>query len=288
MTSSRKSVRWAVTSWGDAVDFNDEVMVYLKRVKHAAPDTGREHWHTFIQFKDSLRMSAVKKLLDDNTIHLLPMKKTDTTYLEDGHSALSEPEEFGEKKQQGQRSDIKAFYADVANGMSLKELSDKHFACWLRYGRSIGEYRLLHMEYKAKYTLEDFHTHPISHWYTHWHLWGPPDTGKTQYALAQFTNPLYVRHQDHLKHYDPSGHDGIVVDELSFAHWPTSTVINMLNKKDPAMIHVRYDVAYLPAGVKIVFCSNEEVIFWNKDTTFEAKESILAKITTIYIHDRLY
>lgn len=48
-----------------------------------------------------------------------------------------------------------------------------------------------------------------------------------------------MRHADHFKFFDASYHDGIVVDEMSFTHWPINAVINLVNKKDPAMIHIR-------------------------------------------------
>lgn len=73
----------------------------------------------------------------------------------------------------------------------------------------------------------------------------------------------------------------MVCDEMSFTHWPVCSVIGLLNKKDPAQVHVRYTTALLPAGIRIIFCSNEEEIFYsrnNPNVTMSQIASIDAKL----------
>jgi len=182
---------------------------------------------------------------------------------------------------------------------------ENHFVQFCKYRRIVDEYRSATQAHLvSKYKLEDFNVTPITDWVTHWHLWGPANTGcvvslyffnlfrKTQFALAHFKHPLYVRHADELGSFDKLEHDGIVIDEMDFCHWPSSAVINLLNKKDPQQIHIRYRVAHLPEGVKVVFCSNAENIFYDPDKLspkdFDNVESIKTKIRAVHVKKKMY
>lgn len=289
--STHKCRRWGTTTWEpNHPAYDCSTMNYMKTVQHQCPDTQRKHWHSFIIFKNPIRLPQVKRYIVDNQAHCVPLKTNDMTYLEDGHDTIDGPKEFGELTHQGQRRDIEDFINALESGASEKVLSQDHFHCWAKFKHVISDYRALRMEHKAKYPLESFKWPPLNLEANHFHLYGPPDTGKTQFALAHFQNPLYVRHQDHLAYFYGSDHDGIVIDELSFTHWPVSSVINMLNKKDPAMLHIRYRIAYLPAGTRIIFCSNEPDIFYDatKQIPVDVIESIMSKCTSLNVTERLF
>lgn len=283
------SVTWGVTTWQEEHPFFDEdEMRYMETVQHECPTTKKKHWHSYIQFFKLYRIKAVKKLIDDNEAHLKKLYSGDTSYLEDGHDTIAGPFSFGKKCRQGKRRDLDAFKEALDSDMPIKDISDQFFPQWLKYQGLVAKYRSLHAPlYKSKYKKEDYFI-SIHDWDKHYHLWGPPDTGKTQFALAQFESPLYIRHPDHLTNFDQRTHDGIVIDELSFTHWPTTAVICLLNKKDPAHVHVRYTVADLPAGVRIIFCSNEEKIFYGPTASQEAVDSIDAKLYILHIDKKLW
>lgn len=291
MAINNRSTRWGITLFEDAEpQFRSQTMHYLKYIRHICPDTGRPHWHIFVQYKKKLRGGSVKK---DFNGHLLCLHKDDTSYIDDGHTAVGDPVEHGNLAGAGQRTDILAFKAAIDSGASMKEISSQHFQCWLKYHKMIPTYRTIQAPlYTSKYKKEDFLVNiPDDQWDTHYHLWGGPDTGKTQFALAQFERPLYVRHQDHLVDFDINRHDGIVMDEMSFTHWPVNSVICLLNKKDPAQVHVRYTTALLPAGVRIIFCSNEEHIFYNPgNPNIEPSqiESIKAKVQVVHVTRKMF
>jgi len=64
-------------------------------------------------------------------------------------------------------------------------------------------------------------------------LFWPPKTGKTGFALAHFTNPLFVRPIDTLKEFRPLQHDGIVFDDMSFRQWFMNSIKHLLDTNPP-------------------------------------------------------
>lgn len=88
-------------------------------------------------------------------------------------------------------------------------------------------------------------------------VYGGTNTGKTQWALHCFNNPLLVRHMDALRGFNKDFHDGIVFDDMSFAHMPREAVIHLCDWDEDSDIHVRYGVARIPAGTRKIFTSNK-------------------------------
>ena len=52
------------------------------------------------------------------------------------------------------------------------------------------------------------------------HIWGAVRLGKSEWALAQFENPLYVTERNHLLNFREGWHDGIVIDKLTLRDRP--------------------------------------------------------------------
>ena len=50
-------------------------------------------------------------------------------------------------------------------------------------------------------------------------IFGKINLGKTGWACAQFSNPVYVTSRDGLRAFIPSWYDGIVVDKMEFQDW---------------------------------------------------------------------
>jgi hypothetical protein len=96
------------------------------------------------------------------------------------------------------------------------------------------------------------HPHPIKVLY----VWGPTNFGKTQWALAAFKYPLLVRHIEDLRDFDADRNDGIVFDDITFAHRPATEVIHMLDWDEASSIHARYANIILPAETPKIFCNN--------------------------------
>lgn len=110
------------------------------------------------------------------------------------------------------------------------------------------------------------------------YLWGPSGYGKTEWATAQFNNPLFCSHIDNLKQFKPGQHDGIIFDDMSFAHIPRETAIAICDWDKPRQIHCRTSCAFIPPETKKIFLSNKP---W--DATFPGDEynAILARFSHI-------
>nr|QKN88904.1 MAG: replication-associated protein [Cressdnaviricota sp.] len=87
-------------------------------------------------------------------------------------------------------------------------------------------------------------------------LMGFSGSGKTSYALSHFLRPVLVSHIDDLKKIQETS-DGIVFDDMSFAHWPRTSCIHLLDLEHTRTINVRYGTISLPARMPRFFCTNE-------------------------------
>lgn len=86
-------------------------------------------------------------------------------------------------------------------------------------------------------------------------LWGASGLGKTYFALSHFKTPLFVRHVDQLKELSQAN-DGIIFDDMSFAHWPRTACIHILDVALDSQINVKHSMVSIPAGIARIFTSN--------------------------------
>ena len=93
------------------------------------------------------------------------------------------------------------------------------------------------------------------------HIWGAVRLGKSEWALAQFDNPLYVTERNDLLEYRAGFHDGIVIDKLMPRERPPAgfTLAECERITDitlPASVRCLYRTARIPRGVRKIFVSN--------------------------------
>lgn len=115
---------------------------------------------------------------------------------------------------------------------------------------------------------------PEGNVHTHWpnhkalYIFGDTGTGKTQWAVHQFENPLVVSHMDKLREFNSAIHDGIVFDDMEFKHVPRTMIIHILDWDEDRQIHCRYSPAEIPAHTPKIFTSNKPF-----EETFAGMES---------------
>lgn len=150
--------------------------------------------------------------------------------------------------------------------------------------RNLKASKVVH--YSSKFSPADFNQ-PLCHLNKSTLITGPSGTGKTQFALAHFKNPLLVSHVDKLKTLTPD-HDGIVFDDMSFDHWPVESVIHLLDTDCEREIHIRYGTVTIPANTKKIFTHNKKNPFYKFDTPDEQKVALERRYNRVEITDFLY
>lgn len=236
-----------LNSWIDQVNS----MVVSKEVG----DSGTPHLQGRITFRRAYRLTALKKL--HGTAHWEATKAThDSLYcMKQGSEVIINIS----NKRQGKRSDLDDAIALAEAGATTAELWRTHAKTMVRYSKGILKYKEVINTpiVKSDFSLTDFSWTPITDWSKSHIIWGPPGCGKTQFALAHFTNPLFVRHLDDLKKLD--AHDGIVFDDMKFRHLPRESQIHLVDIDQPSSIHLRFENALIPAHTKKIFTTNEEL-----------------------------
>ena len=101
------------------------------------------------------------------------------------------------------------------------------------------------------------------------HIWGRVRLGKSEWALAQFENPLYVTERNDLLDFRTDWHDGIVIDkvmprERSPAGFTLAECERLTDFTLPASIRCLYRTARIPRGVRKIVVTNERHV-WPDD-----------------------
>ena len=101
------------------------------------------------------------------------------------------------------------------------------------------------------------------------HIWGAIRLGKSEWALAQFENPLYVTERNDLLEFRDGWHDGIVLDKLTPCERPPAGFSlaeceRLTDYTLPATIKCLYNTARIPRGVRKIVVSNERDV-WPSD-----------------------
>jgi hypothetical protein len=89
------------------------------------------------------------------------------------------------------------------------------------------------------------------------HIYGAIRLGKTEWACAQFSNPLYVTSRDQLRGFRPHIHDGIVTDKMLFNEWSVVECESLTDWTQPAAISCRYGIATIPKHTPKIVVTNE-------------------------------
>lgn len=220
---------------------------------------GTPHLQGFITFKRAYRLSALKKLL--SRAHWEKAKTSDAMNysFKEGDFVIQD----NRKKTGRGGAKLAALVDFIKDGGTPEEAwRNEHSETMIKHYKGI---EILHKKLnpvveKAAYAKETFKTkhHEWGHGKYSVVFQGEPGTGKTQFALSHFENPLCVTHMDDLRMFDPSVHDGIVFDDMDFNHLPRSTQIFLADQDIQRTIHCRYENAVIPSRTKKIFTTNLE------------------------------
>lgn len=115
---------WCFTSF-EKLDWEaliGEETTYIIVGEEICPDTGRKHWQGYAEFSKQNRLSALKKLWKNDKIHWEPRRGSQEEAIKycmkDGKFA-----EYGEKKEQGKRTDMTAVREMIQDGFTNAEIA---------------------------------------------------------------------------------------------------------------------------------------------------------------------
>lgn len=124
MSKQMKHRCYMVTLWKEPKP--DPVPIqYFVYQKEKCPSTGKEHYQGYVEFKGQHRLNEVKNIFKDETMHIEPRQGTQLQaiqYCTKEDTRVEEPFFFGQKKQQGTRSDLDEIMLAIKNGHTGKEI----------------------------------------------------------------------------------------------------------------------------------------------------------------------
>jgi len=114
-------------------------------------------------------------------------------------------------------------------------------------------------------------------------LKGPPNCGKTSWAISRFKNPLKVCDIDDLRQIDKDV-DGLVFDEMLFGNYNKATQVFLLDMDYDNTIRTRHTNATIPKGMPRIFlCNDDECSFG-----YAPHEAVKRRYNEIVINENMY
>jgi hypothetical protein len=144
------------------------------------------------------------------------------------------------------------------------------------------------------YTVADFTAAPVD-WATGGVkiFSGPSNLGKTEFALANFDNPLVVSQIEDLRDLIQGEHDGIVFDDMNFATFDAEATIALVDFRLRRSLSARYSNVVIPAGMRRIFTTNKPCT-WPGNHIFkdpgnkEQRVAIQRRFEVLHFTEKLY
>jgi hypothetical protein len=238
------------------------------------PKTNKEHWQGYVEFNNAVAFKSVKAAFKWNSTHLERRKGSRTqaiTYCTKAESAVLDdgvPIRFLYGEIPAEKESKDTVFADAMEMETFDEAMQhvkKH---------APRDYVIMHVQINncmrklftktmdmavinsLKWRRPHYEKHVLTSKLIVMH--GTSGSGKTNFALSHFKTPLLVRHIDKLKDLTTE-HDGIVFDDLTFAHWPVSACIHLTDLAFDSDINVKHGMRTIPAGMPRFITTNEDV-----------------------------
>lgn len=189
---------------------------YIVVGEEVCPETGKQHYQGYVEFKNARYFKAVKKIMGDH-VHLEPRHgtaaqaadycKKEGKYHEQG--IMSQP--------QGKRTDISDVYTAVCSGVSLEQIIDANpnNNQALRYAQNILPY---------KEPKRDWHT--VVKWY-----WGVTGSGKSYTARHEHPDKtMFIQKISDKWWTGYDGHEVVIIDDYRPSFCPFVRLLDLFDE----------------------------------------------------------
>lgn len=274
MPSKFRARRCAITFWSPPDFKEDEGISYFVSGKEICPDTKKVHYQSYIEFSKTMSLTAIKKLVNDDTVHVEKCKgnaKQNIAYCKKDGNIYRE---FGEPKQQGKRTDILDLRDHFKNGKRLREAVLDDSMC-----RTVAKHP------KFARMVELMFSKPRSEMTELYIYWGVTGAGKSHKAMIEGGDTAY---------YKPLGKDSqwwdgyeqnecIIIEDFR-GEIPLSTLLRLADKYQMRVPvkggYVNFD------SRKIIITSNIDIHEWfnTSQKGYDASMSALKRRITKKVH----
>lgn len=270
-----------------------EQIRYMVFQKEECETTKRLHLQGYVELTKPQRFTWVKANISATARWAKANGNRDQAreYCMKEDTRIEGPWEFGDfgAGGQGKRTDLHEACEMLIETGSLHQLARQHPTSFVKYHRGFNELlkKVKPPVTEVVYSMDDFNTEPISQDILSKFaviLYGDTNTGKTSYAISHFKNPLLVSHMDVLGSLDPTFHDGIVFDDMSFVKVPPGAKIHLTDLEQNRDVQIRYVTAFLPKGFPRIFTYNTEGVFYDHENMIDYRQKDAIDRRCHYIH----
>ncbi|KAK9871894.1 hypothetical protein WA026_015143 [Henosepilachna vigintioctopunctata] len=255
----------------------------------------RKHIQLMFGFNNPRTLAATQKLLQDANIQRVYDTMATLKYCTDENKRSGELYTFGEVPQFQQKKNPNLIQEALEmetyeEAMEHVEKSDTFY--YISHQKQLQLYftQKFDQSDKALYSQQKFtNKEGYKHLFNKTIIFiGPTGIGKTQYALAHFTNPLHVKDREDWGRYSPNQTDGIVLNDLDFKQWSPLTFLKNLDMETAITQQVKYCFIRIKAGTPKIICCNDEKLLWPTGMHPETKASCLRRVKIIHMHHKLW
>lgn len=235
-------------------------ILYIVWGDEICPTSGRPHKQGYLELKDSLRISAVQKLLGTATMHLEERKGSQEEAIayckKDGKFT-----ERGKPKQQGKRTDLESIREKIVSGTPMETIADEHFSRWCVYNRSFEKYAQMKMKRDSSVAPKVIFLH------------GPSGCGKTRLAFENGAVDVGFDGKFMLSY---KGEEVVLFDDVDAGTFPDRSYLLKLMDRYPMNVSVKG--SQIPWMAKVIYITSNftlEELGWN------AKHAMRRRITEV-------
>lgn len=260
---------------------------------------GMKHIQCIFGFKSPRTLAAIKnKLPCSENIQITDTPQSMLKYCTDEskrsgnlYQSGDVPDFSNKKKSQQQNDLIQAAINTGSFEAAMQHIRNHDISFYIMQNKKLAQFfeNEFTLPDKAKYDISTFKIAPITIPENKTLVFvGETNIGKTQFALAHFKNPLLIRSKQDWNRFNPTVTDGIVLDDINFKKWNSTTVLHTLERETPVTMDVKYGSVRIPPGVPKIVCINHLDELYPQDLPEYHRAAIDRRIAIKQFTGKLY